>query len=326
MSRSIRIVKAGLSTTVQDAGRSGRYHIGIPPSGAMDQYSFRAANLLVGNDETAAVLECTLMAPEIEFQSDAIFAVTGADCVPFINDVEHASHTAIAVKAGDKLRFGFMKLGARAYIAIDGGIDVPEVLGSRSTYTLGSIGGFQGRKLVEGDVLPLGQSSTNNQAGRTLPNELRQNIGKNVVLRVIRGLYDHRLTDEARANFYADEWKVGSEADRTGYRCKGGRALQFKDRVQPFGAGSDPSNIVDACYPVGSIQVPAGQEPIILHRDAVTGGGYAMIATVISADMDFIGQLQPNYGVKFVAVEMDEAIAARKAYQAKLQQLRDALK
>lgn len=326
MFRSIRILKPGLSTTVQDAGRSGHYHVGIPPSGAMDQYSFRAANLLVGNPETAAVLECTLMAPEIEFQSDAVFAVAGADCAVFVNGGEQPNHTATAVKAGDRLSFGFMKQGARAYIAVDGGIDVPEILGSRSTYTLGAIGGFEGRRLAEGDVLPLGAAVDPSRAGRSLPSEMRQRIAKYTTLRVIRGLYDHRLTDQGRNSFYADEWKVASEADRMGYRFKGGRAMRFQERVQPFGAGTDPSNIVDAPYPIGSIQVPAGEEPIILHRDAVSGGGYAMIATVISADMDLIGQMQPHYTVKFTAVGMEEALAARKVYQARLQRLRDDLK
>ena len=322
MNRTLTVLKPGLATSVQDQGRSGYYHIGIPPSGAMDQYSFRAANLLAGNPETAAVLECTLMAPELRFNCDAIFAVAGAECDVKVNGQVQPADRAIAVKTGDTVSFGFMKQGARLYLAVNGGIDVPEVLGSRSTYTLGAFGGFQGRKLAAGDELPLG-APTDSHPRHTLPEQLRQRLDKNVSIRVIPGLYDYRLTDAGRASFYSDDWKVASEADRIGYRYKSGRPLQFKERTPPFGAGSDPSNIVDAPYPVGSIQVPSGQEPIILHRDAVSCGGYAMIATVISADMDLIGQMQPNYSARFVAVDMDTALAARRDYQVRLQQLRE---
>jgi allophanate hydrolase subunit 2 len=142
-----------------------------------------------------------------------------------------------------------------------------------------------------------------------------------VQLRVLTGLYHHRLSDESARSFFEDSWIVSAEADRTGYRYKGGRALSFKERQQPFGAGADPSNIVDACYPVGSIQIPAGREPIVLHRDAVSGGGYATIGTVISADMDAIGQMQPNYQAKFVKVTMQDALSARKEYSARLAEL-----
>ena len=120
-------------------------------------------------------------------------------------------------------------------------------------------------------------------------------------------------------------WKVAPEADRMGYRFKGGKPLEFVEREQPFGAGSDPSNIVDSCYPYGSVQVPGGTEPIILHRDAVSGGGYFMIGTVISADMDMIGQLQPNTSVGFVRVDMAEALAARRERAEMLERLRSAL-
>lgn len=322
MSRQITLLKPGLATSIQDQGRQGHYHLGIPPSGAMDQYSFRAANLLAGNAETAAVLECTLMGPELLFDSDAVMAVAGAEMVPIINGEPQPTHSAIAVKAGSNVRFGLMAAGARAYIAVSGGIAVPEVLGSRSFYSLGAIGGLNGKKLAAGDVLPLGQSSGSLPTHATLPESLRQPLAKQVDIRVLPGLYDHRLSDEGRETFYADHWKVASEADRIGYRYKGGRPLAFRPRQPPFGAGSDPSNIVDAPYPIGSIQVPGGVEPIILHRDAVSGGGYAMIATVISADMDLIGQMQPNYSARFVAVDMAEALAARAAYQQRLADLR----
>ena len=139
------------------------------------------------------------------------------------------------------------------------------------------------------------------------------------------GLYWHRITEAAGKRFFEDTWKVAPEADRIGYRFRGGRPLEFVPREQPFGAGSDPSNIVDACYPYGSIQVPGGTEPIVLHRDAVSGGGYFMIGTVISADLDLIGQLQPHAPAAFAPVTMEEALAARHERQALLGKMRDAL-
>jgi biotin-dependent carboxylase-like uncharacterized protein len=226
--------------------------------------------------------------------------------------------TAFHVRAGQVLRFEFPKAGARAYLAVAGGIDVPLVLGSRSTYTLGALGGFHGRRLQAGDELPIGEPTGQGRAGNSLPMALRRSVGGDVTLRVVPGLYYERLTEAAKSSFFAEPWTVGSEADRIGYRFKGGSALSFQPREQPFGAGSDPSNIVDSCYPIGSIQVPAGLEPIVLHRDAVSGGGYAMIGTVISADLDLIGQMQPNQRAGFVAVSLEQALEARRVYKKRL--------
>jgi allophanate hydrolase subunit 2 len=141
----------------------------------------------------------------------------------------------------------------------------------------------------------------------------------------VPGLYWHRITDQAGQHFFADTWKVAPEADRIGYRFKGGKPLEFVPRTPPFGAGSDPSNIVDACYPYGSIQIPGGTEPIVLHRDAVSGGGYFMVGTVISADMDLIGQLQPHTPAKFVETDLDGALKERSSREAVLRKVKDAL-
>ncbi len=329
----VEVLKPGLATSVQDAGRQGYYRVGIPPSGSLDQYSSRAANLLVGNAEDAAVLELTLLGPELLFHSDALIAVTGAEMIPKVDGVAYAGNMALRIRAGSRLTFDYVKRGARAYLAISGGIDVPVVLGSRSTYTLGAIGGLAGRRLQKGDRLAIGaKSGPKDEAknakpaeGVELPPALRAKLETTVELRVLPGLYHYRLTPESAQTFFDDEWTVAPEADRIGYRYKNGRPLHFMDREQPFGAGADPSNIVDACYPIGSIQVPAGLEPIILHRDAVSGGGYATIGTVISADMDLIGQMQPNYRARFVSVTMNEALAARREYQRRLAQLRESL-
>ena len=322
---AIEILKPGLATSVQDTGRPGYYHLGIPLSGALDQYAFRLANLLVGNDEGAAVLEAALLGPELAFRKSAIVAVAGGEATPKVNGCAVARNAAHAVKADDVLSFDFMRLGARIYIAVAGGIDVPAVLGSRSTYGLGALGGFAGRKVAAGDVLPVGTATKSVAAGRAAPAALVAAYPKELELRVLPGLYFHRLTEASAASFFEDTWTVAPEADRIGYRFRKGRALTFRERKQPFGAGSDPSNIVDAGYPYGSIQVPGGLEPIILHRDAVSGGGYAMIGTIISADMDRIAQMQPNNLGRFVRVDMAQALQARAEYRARVMRLRAAL-
>ncbi len=321
---AIKIKSPGLATTVQDLGRPGYYHLGIPLSGGMDRYSLRCANMLVGNDEGAAVLEAVFLGPEIEFTADATVAVTGADLPPKLDGEPRDSWTSFEVKAGQVLSFEFLKAGARAYIAVSGGIDVPVMLGSRSTYSLGALGGHKGRPLVAGDELPIG-AGVGAPAGRSVPLDLRRGPGTPAELRMLPGLYWHRITEQSGKNFFADTWKVAPEADRIGYRFRGGQQLEFVDREPPFGAGSDPSNIVDGCYPYGSVQVPGGSEPIVLHRDAVSGGGYFMLGTVISADMDLIGQLQPHTEAKFVEVDMDGALAARHDRQAMLDKVRASL-
>jgi biotin-dependent carboxylase-like uncharacterized protein len=323
---AIKVISPGLATTVQDLGRPGYYHLGIPLSGGMDRFALRAANMLVGNDEGAAVLEAVFTGPELEFTGDATVAVTGAELPPKVDGQPRETWTAFRLRAGQRLSFDFLKKGARAYIAVAGGIDVPVVLGSRSTYALGALGGHEGRKLQDGDLLPVGKVDGVAGEGRSVPAEFRRALTMPAELRVVPGLYWHRITEASGEHFFDDEWKVALEADRIGYRFKGGRTLEFVPRTPPFGAGSDPSNIVDACYPYGSIQVPGGTEPIVLHRDAVSGGGYCMIGTVISADMDLIGQLQPHTPTRFVKTDLETALAARHERAARLEQVRSILR
>jgi biotin-dependent carboxylase-like uncharacterized protein len=322
---AIDVVTPGFATTVQDLGRPGYYHLGIPLSGAMDRYALRAANLLVGNDEGDAGLEAVFVGPELRFTSDATVAVTGAELPPKIDGEPCPTWTALRVRAGQTLGFGVLEKGARGYIAISGGIDVPLVLGSRATYALCTLGGFKGRKLEAGDALVVGAAKRPAKEGKAVPEALRRRLEAAPELRVLTGLYWERITAESGKHFFEDTWKVAPEADRIGYRFRGGRPLALVERKQPFGAGSDPSNIVDSSYPYGSIQVPGGTEPIVLHRDAVSGGGYFMLGTVISADMDFIGQMQPHTSTRFVSVDMRQALAARHDRAQMLLRLREAL-
>jgi biotin-dependent carboxylase-like uncharacterized protein len=278
----------------------------------MDQYSAELGNALVGNTAGHAVLECTYIGPVLTTDRDAVVAVTGAPVEVKVNGQSRPQWTRLVLQAGDELSFGVIGGGTRYYIAVQGGIDVPEVLGSRSTYVLGAIGGFQGRKLEAGDVVPVGSPAGEELPSRdTLPDEFRPEFAKEQSVRIVLGLYDHRLTDRGKENLLGGEWKLTPVADRMGLRYSG-PGVEWKEREQPFGAGSDPSNIVDAGYAVGSIQIPGGTQPIVLHRDAVSGGGYAMVGTVISADMDLVARAAPGTATRFVAVSQDEAVAARK--------------
>ncbi len=321
---TVKVLKPGLATTVQDLGRPGHFHLGIPVGGAMDRLAFRAANLLVGNEESAAGLEAVFLGPELEFERHTRIAITGADMPILLDGEEQPAWTTLEIRAGQVLSFGYLRAGARAYIAVAGGIDVPVVLGSRSTYLIGKMGGFKGRAIQAGDRLPVGAPGAS-KAGRTVPDSLRRMPGNPAELRAMPGLYWHRITEAAGRHFFEDEWTVAPEADRMGYRFRGGRPMEFVEREQPFGAGADPSNIVDSSYAYGSIQIPGGSEPIVLHRDAVSAGGYFQIGAVISADMDLIGQMQPNLPTRFVQVDMKAALAARAERGTLMAQIREAL-
>lgn len=306
---TIEVRKPGLSTTIQDGGRSGYYHLGIPPSGALDQYSLAAANALVGNGADDAVLEIVYMGPELRFTGPAVVAVTGAEIAPRVNGESRPRWESFAVAEGDVLDFDYLKAGSRAYLAVSGGFDTRVDLGSRSTYVIGSLGGVDGRPIAEGDVLPVGTGAAG-RAGLVVPDGLRPAMSKDVEVRVVMGLYDHRLTDRGRATFLDTTWTLTPVADRMGFRYAGGE-LETVDREPPFGAGQDPSNIVDSPYPIGSIQVPGGVEPIVLHRDAVSGGGYMMVATVLSGDLDIVAQSAPRTRTRFVEVDLETALQLR---------------
>ncbi|WP_255171345.1 biotin-dependent carboxyltransferase family protein [Natrononativus amylolyticus] len=321
----MRVLDGGLVTTVQDTGRHGHYHIGMPPSGAMDQFAHRVANWLVGNDETDATLEMTYMGADIEFQADAVFAVTGADMQPALEDEPVPTWTAVRAEAGDTLSFEFATEGARTYLAVGGGIDIEPVMGSRSTYTLIGIGGHEGRSLEAGDELPIGEPSTHAEAmvGATIEEADRPDYAR-AEIDVVMGLCDYRLTDDGRERFLDADWKVSDEADRVGYRFEGPDITDmFEAREQPFGAGSDVTNVVDLGYPVGSIQM-AGQ-PIVLMRDAVTGGGYTTVGTVVSPDRGALSQCRTHSTVTFNAVPVEDALDSRHERDATLERIRDAL-
>ena len=323
---TIRVRQPGLLTTVQDTGRFGEYALGMPPSGAMDVFSFQVGNYLVGNEDGAAGLEITYFGPELEFTEDAVIAITGAELPPRINGEEAPTWGTLRVEEGDVLSFDYLKNGARAYLAVAGGIDVPVFMHSRSTYTLIGLGGHEGRALQEGDELGVGEAPRHveGQVGKRVDDDHIPAYSKETELRAILGLASYRITEESMDEFLSIQWTVTPDADRVGYRYRGGE-LKFVEREQPAGAGADPANVVDFGYPVGSIQVPGGVEPIVLMNDAVTGGGYATIGTVISADRDKLAQTKTNDKTRFRSVDLDEALKARGERREQMAEIRKAL-
>lgn len=304
----------GAHTLVQDLGRPGHYALGLPPSGALDQFSHRCANLLVGNSADAATLEVTMVGPTLSFEICGFVAITGGDVDVSIDGQPHQTWMALEVAAGQTLRIGALRSGCRAYIAIRGGVDCTPFLGSRSTYVSAAIGGLRGEPLRVGDTVPVGSSFDHHRylgPGCTIEPRLRPDYDGQYTVRVVEGLCHYRFDAKSVETFFTSPYTVTSESDRTGYRLAG-PPLNFVEREPPFGAGDNPSNVVDLGYPMGSIQIPNGEEPICLLRDAVTGGGYATIGTVISSDLDTFGQLRAPDIVHFRPVSLDQALQARR--------------
>ncbi|HEY5939988.1 MAG TPA: biotin-dependent carboxyltransferase family protein, partial [Gemmatimonadales bacterium] len=232
---TLEILEPGLSTTVQDRGRFGHYNVGIPQGGSMDQLSAEIVNALVGNSAEEAVLECTYLGPKFRTSAPAVIAVGGAPVEVKVNGATAPQWEAIELAAGDEVSFGFLQGGTRYYVAVRGGIDVPLVLGSRSTYALGALGGYQGRKLAAGDEVPVGDTASGEVLAGIAP-ELRPAFPGETEIRVLLGLYDHRLTESGLATLLDSTWTLTPVADRTGLRYSG-PAVEWKAREQPFGAG-----------------------------------------------------------------------------------------
>ncbi|GAA1203863.1 biotin-dependent carboxyltransferase family protein [Pseudonocardia alaniniphila] len=320
----LEVLQPGLQTTVQDLGRPGYLADGIPPSGAFDGPALKLANLVVGNDvgdyvlvgtdPGAAGLEMLLSGPTLRALGSTVIAVTGADMQPRVNGEPVPMWTSIAVRAGDEIALGAARTGARTYLAVAGGIAVPPVLGSRATNVRAGIGGHAGRALQTRDVLAARprRRRVEELAGRRIRRDRLP--GYRPVLRVVLGPQDHLFTPESVRTFLQTAWRLSPISDRMGCRFVG-PPLHFLPRPDHLvgQAGSDPSNIVDDAICVGSIQVPSGLEPIVMGVDGPSLGGYAKIATVISADLPALAQLRPGDSVRFCAVDSDEALEAHVA-------------
>lgn len=309
----LKIVKPGFLTTIQDRGRFHYQKWGIPVAGAMDEYALRVGNLLVGNQENQACLEITLLGPEIEFWAPGLIALTGADLGAQLNGQSVETWTSFQVKEGDILRFTGIRSGCRAYLAAAGGFDVPVVMGSRSTYLRGKIGGLNGRALREGDVLEVNTSEQNSQwPPSRIPVEFRQQHSSTQVVRVVLGPQDDAFTPEGIDTFLHSEYTVTPESDRMGCRLEG-----------PAITHREGPDIISDGIAMGSIQVPGNGKPIVMLADRQTTGGYAKIATVITPDLWKMAQAKPGDTISFAGVTLAEAHAAYKDYENIFRQLPD---
>lgn len=301
---------AGLLTTVQDRGRYGYQRYGMPVSGAMDVFSLELANLLVGNEPGAACLEATISGPDLEFTGAIWIAISGANMAPHLNGMGIPMNTAIDVRPGDRLGFRGLKSGCRAYIAFAGGIAVPLVMGSRSTYLRAGIGGIQGRALMPGDELPLGELESLSPPGRfsngsarrkprlkKLPDGLIPEYKHEQTIRIISGPEAHYFEIVGLRSFLSTEYTVTAQSDRMGYRLTG----------EPIRHKEGMTNIISAGISPGTVQVPGDGQPIILMADRQTSGGYARIANVITADLTLIAQMRPGDKVRFKETILDRA-------------------
>ncbi|MDO7868649.1 5-oxoprolinase/urea amidolyase family protein [Nocardioides jiangxiensis] len=303
------VVDAGAQTTVQDAtGRCGYWDVGVPPSGAFDEFTFALVNAAVGNPDTAAGLECVVRGPVLTFDEDTLVCVGGGLTEATVDGRPIANGQPVRVRAGSTLDVGPVDgPGMRGYVAVQGGIDVPRVLGSRATFILGGFGGVEGRPVVAGDVLPLGRRE--NLAAPGSVAELLPVLGHAWELRVIPGPHgapEHLTPDGVDALFEAD-WRVDHRADRTGVRLVGPTPTWA--RTDGGEAGLHPSNVHDSAYPVGGIML-SGDTPVIVGKDGPSLGGFVVPAAVIGADLWKLGQLRPGDAVRLVPVTPVHAGAA----------------
>ncbi len=306
-SDALRVLSPGLWTTVQDLGRPGYQRFGVPVGGALDSFALEAANRLVGNEPGAAGLELTWLGPHLLVLADTLIAVTGAEMPIEINGRTAPSWQALTVRKGDEIRFFPPRRGCRADLAMRGGIAVPPVMGSRATYVRGGVGGLQGRPLRQGDVLAAyrsvddAPSDMRARDGLRLPEGLRR-FGLPQPVRIVAGPQADAFSSLAMRRLVGASFWVSSQSDRMGCRLAGPR-LPYRDAAT--------HHLTDGNAP-GSIQVPGDGRPIVLLADRQTSGGYPKIATVISADLDFLAQAWAGERVTFRLVDVAEAHRLRR--------------
>lgn len=323
----IIVKEPGFWTTVQDMGRLGKYHLGVPPSGAADKFSFMIGNLLVGNPVDFAGLEMTLSGGTFEFTGDCVIALTGAPMEASLNNVPVPFWSTHLVQEGDILQIKSCLTGVKSYLCLSGGIDVPLILGSKSTYELSKIGGYKGRKLQSGDRIetnvPL--PGAIKQVGKELKREWVPAFNPFQEIRATVGLSGYLISDAGLKSFLNSEWTVSHESNRVAYRYFGGK-VSFTEQKPPFGAGKSYSSVVDFAYPIGAIMFPNEEELIVMNADATTGGGFVTVGVVISQDLDLIAQSRPQSRSRFVTVTVDQAMEAREERREKLRLIAESLK
>lgn len=309
---NVKVLTPGMLTTVQDMGRYGYQRFGIPVAGVMDEYSYKIANYLVGNDENEAVLEMTFIGSNLEFAQDMVIAITGAEIKAYINKVEIPIWQSIAVKKGDVLSFSGIKKGIRAYVAFGGELNVPVINGSKSTIIKSKLGGFDGRALKKGDELEI-LVSHYATAGKKLDEKYIPKINNEEKIRVLLGPQDDYFSEEGKNIFFGEkEYEVTAQSDRMGMRLSG-EAIKHIEKADIISDGAV----------IGSIQVPADGMPIILMADRQTTGGYTKIGTVIKEDICKLAQMGQNSKIIFENIDINQAQEKYIEFYAKLEEIKN---
>ncbi|MFG6497071.1 biotin-dependent carboxyltransferase family protein [Fictibacillus sp. UD] len=327
----IKITKPGLLTSVQDLGRYGYQKYGVITSGVMDTTAHRIANLLVGNDEKEATLELTLLGPDMEFSEDTLISICGGNLSPSINGKSVKLWRSVLVKAGSKLKFGGCKTGCRAYLAVAGGFDVPEVMNSKSTYIRAGIGGHNGKALQNDDELPVGKhSELSRQISGVLAEEVKENLFAEMQwtissdfivssvskpnVRVMKGRQYDWFSTDSQMKLFTEHFEVTSQSDRMGYRLKG-----------PELSLQNEQEMLSEAVSFGTIQVPSEGNPIVLLADRQTTGGYPKIGQIATVDLSIMAQLKPGDKVQFVEVSHEVAQQLYLDREKKLHQLKQGI-
>ena len=295
---TFEVIQPGVLTTIQDLGRYGFSQFGVPPSGALDTFSFRTGNLLVGNREGESGLEVTLMGLKLMTLKEVVISITGGDLYPTLNGEPLAMWRTHLLVEGDVVHFKKVRAGCRAYLAVSGGFVVPRIMESSSTYLSGKFGGLEGRKLREGDILYSPDlSSSLNKLGLQFPIDWISFLEKERALRVIPGPQDHHFTEKGFQTFCSSLYHVTSQCDRMGVRLEGPKVERRSDVEE---------SIISEGMIAGAIQVPGDGKPMIILTELVTGG-YTKIATIISTDLPRVAQLKPGDRVQFMPISLEEA-------------------
>lgn len=296
----MRIIKPGFLTTVQDLGRFGYAHLGISASGAADAVSLRIGNLLLDNEPSAPALEMTLVGGEFQFDEETSIAMTGSDFKPLVDGTAIPLWTSVPIRSGQVLRCGATANGARCYLCIHGGFEVKEVLGSTSTHIMTNVGGFQGRALMKGDVLPYKKVEGKKLMHHHFPDSVAAGLMKRYSLRVTEAPQSRNFSKETLQLFSSSGYRVSEETNRMGLRLSGASLPRIVSE-----------DMITEGVTSGAIQVSHDGRPIILFVEHQTTGGYPKIANVISADVHRVGQLRPRDDVRFVFVSVEDAYRFR---------------
>lgn len=314
MAAVFEVLSPGFLTTVQDRGRLKYRRIGMPTAGALDQYSFRIANMLVGNNHESACLETTYNGPTLKVLQNTVIALTGALCNATINGEPMAQWKAIKVHSGDIISIGQALNGVRSYFSVAGGIDVPLLMESRSTFLRGKIGGMQGRTLKTGDEIKAFMSSLNLETccSNAIPEPYKPTWSSDITLRVILGPQDNHFSENGLATFFNSTYTITEESDRMGYRLHGDEIAYINEKA---------GQIISDPIPLGAVQIPPSGQPIIMLMDAQTTGGYPKIATICTTDLRLIAQGKPGDKVHFTAISSGEAVKSLKEQEQKIAML-----